>query len=135
MTQRNDQICCAFRIVMNVLCEICALEGDGRYEKGDQPPERDKDDSEKKSLRFRATETASGHFRHERVEQIRQNHCDGDRDQDRLKKADDIGAGPDDCANDYDEKDNKEGAESRPHRLALPGSWIVLHLRIMPSCL
>src|SRR5206468_11805198 len=66
----DDPITCAFCIGRDLLCKICALDGDGRYAPGDQPPKRDKDDSEKKSYSFRATETASGHLRYEGVGQI-----------------------------------------------------------------
>src|SRR5262249_8184604 len=74
---------------------------------------------ENKSHGFRATERPARHSRHQRVEQISENHGDRYGDQDRLQEANDVGRGPDRCADNDDEKNHEAGGQCRPHGLTL----------------
>jgi hypothetical protein len=103
----DNAIASSFCISGKFLSEIRALQRDRRYEPGDQASKGEKRDGEKKSYRFGTTEPASAHFGDERVKQISENYGNSDRNQDRLKEANDIGASPDDCANYHDKKYNE----------------------------
>ena len=65
---------------------------------------------------------------YDRVEQVSQDGRDRDRDEDGLEERDQICAEIDDGTDNEKEHDNKERAERSPHRLALPGRRIFLHL-------
>src|SRR5206468_2269735 len=92
------------------------------------PPSAKKRNREYESHSFRPIQCSARHFRHERVEQISEDHSDGYRDQNWLEETNDIGRRPDHSADDDDEKNHKAGSKRRPHSLALPRRGIFLHV-------
>src|SRR5262249_34338647 len=87
-----------------------------------------KRDCEKQKDRLSASKRSARHFRHQRIEQISKNRGNRHRDQNGLKKADDIGRSPDEGSNDEDENNDETGSQRRPHHLALPGRGVFLHV-------
>ena len=69
-----------------------------------------------------------GHFRDQGVEEISENYGDRYRNQDWLKKANDVGHGPDHCADDDYEQNYETSRKRRPHGLALPRRGVFLHV-------
>src|SRR4029077_9861153 len=102
----HDVIASSFSIGRDLSREVRALYRNGRDEPRGQSTERKKGDGEEKSHRLGATERPARHFRHQRVQQISKNYSNGHRDQDRLKEANDIGAGPNHGADDHNEKND-----------------------------
>src|SRR6516165_10078979 len=78
-------IACSVGISRDLLGKICALDRDGWYKPRAQSSQSEKANHENKSHRRGATERAARHFRQQRVEQIHENHGDGDGDQDWLE--------------------------------------------------
>ena len=108
--------------------EIRALNRDRRNEPCCQPTRCKKRNCEKQRYSLGASKRSARHFRDQRIEQIGKNCGDRHRDQNRLEKTDDAGAGPDHGGNDDDENNDETGSQRRPHHLALPRRGVFLHL-------
>src|SRR6266581_2385323 len=120
---------CSFSVRRNLPRKVRALDRDRWDKQGGQSSQRKKGNGKNKSHGFRAAERPARHSRHQRVEQISEDHGDGYGDQDRLEEANDVGRGPDHCAHNDDEKNHEARSKCRPHRLTLPGRGVLLHVR------
>src|SRR6266568_6850758 len=98
---------CSFSVRRNLPRKVRALDRDRWDKPGAQSSQRKKGNGKNKSHGFRAAERPARHFRHQRIEQISENHGDGHRDQDWLEKTDDICSGPNHCTEDNYEKKHK----------------------------
>ena len=130
----DDVIPSPFGVGRDLPGEIRALNRDRRNEPCRQSAQCKKRNCEKQRNCLGASKCPARHFRHQRIEQIGKNCSDRHRDQNRLEKTDDAGAGPNHGANDDDENHDETGSQRRPHHLALPQCGVFLHLSTSSKC-
>src|SRR5262249_19857720 len=124
----DDVIPSPFSVGGDLPGEIRALNGNRRNEPCRQSAQCKKRNGEKQRNGLGPSKRSARHFRHERIEQIRKNCGDRNRDQNWLEKTNDAGAGPDHGGKDDDKNDDETGSQRRPHHLALPRRGVVVHL-------